>query len=78
MSDLGYPVQVGSLGAVLGVGAAILTSGSDARKVSQIGGLTAAGVGLGMMLDPDGSGLETIVGLAAMLIGTSYAVFGGV
>jgi hypothetical protein len=74
MDELGYPVSLGSLGAVLGIGAAIVTSGSDARKVYQIAGLTAAGAGLGLATEPDGSPLlGTIVGL----LGLSAALFGG-
>jgi hypothetical protein len=62
MANLGFPLELGSLGAVLGIGAAILSAGSDTRKIAQIGGLTAAGVGLGMALDPDAGDAEMIAG----------------
>jgi hypothetical protein len=67
-------MALGSLGAVLGIGAAVLTTGSDGRKVCQIGGLTLAGVGLGLMTDPDD---DTLVGAAVGLLGVGTAVFGG-
>jgi hypothetical protein len=72
----GEAMQLGSLGAVVGIGAAVLTPGSDMRKLSQIGGLTAAGVGLGMLLDPDDS--STLLGGALAATGLLVAVFGGV
>jgi hypothetical protein len=74
---LGYPVELGALGAVVGIGAAVLTSGGDTRKLAQIGGMTGAGIGLGMALDPEGSDAETLAGgliavgsiIAAVFIG---------
>jgi hypothetical protein len=78
MSEVGFPMSLGSLGAVAGIGAAVLSPGGDARKLSQIGGLTLAGVGLGMALDPTGDDTESVLGIAAMVLGTGLAVFGGV
>jgi hypothetical protein len=73
----GFAVSLGSLGAVLGITAAVISTGSDGRKVAQIAGLTLAGVGLGLFLDPDGGAGETTAGLAAGALGTGIAVFGG-
>jgi hypothetical protein len=78
MADLGFPVALGSLGATLGIGAAVLSPGGDARKLSQIAGLTVAGAGLGMALDPAGDDVESVAGIVAMVLGTGLAVFGGV
>jgi hypothetical protein len=77
MADLGYPSSLGSLGAVVGIGAAVVTTGSDARKVFQIAGLTAAGAGLGMALDPEGSEPEAWLGVAVGILGLGAALFGG-
>jgi hypothetical protein len=78
MADLlGYPVELGALGAVVGIGSAILTTGGDTRKLAQIGGLTAAGAGLGMALDPEGSQAEAIAGTLIAIGGIVAAVFVG-
>jgi hypothetical protein len=77
MADLGYPTSLASLGAVVGVGAAVVTTGTDARKVYQIAGLAAAGAGLGMMADPDGSTSEAWLGAAVGILGLGAALFGG-
>jgi hypothetical protein len=77
MANLGYPIEVGSLGAVLGIGAAILSSGGDSRKIAQIGGMTAAGAGLGMALDPEGGEAEAIAGTLIAIGGIIAAVFMG-
>lgn len=77
MADLGYPTSLGSLGAVAGIGAAVVTTGSDTRKAYQIAGLTAAGAGLGMALDPGGSTSEAWLGTAVAILGLGAAIFGG-
>jgi len=76
-SLLGFPVELGALGAVVGIGAAILTSGGDTRKLAQVGGMTAAGIGLGMALDPEGSQSETVAGTCIAIGGVVAAVFVG-
>jgi hypothetical protein len=75
--DPGYSASLGSLGAVVGVGTAIVTTGSDTRKVYQIAGLTAAGVGAGMAIDPQNSGGEQLAGSVLAAIGLASAIFGG-
>lgn len=77
MANLGFPLELGSLGAVLGIGAAILSTGSDVRKIAQIGGTTAAGVGLGMALDPEAGSAEMIAGSLIGIGGIVAAVFVG-
>jgi len=77
MADLGYPVSFGSLGAVTGIGAAVLTTGTDARKIFQIGGLALVGVGGGMALDPESGDVETIAGGVLFAVGLLGALFGG-
>jgi hypothetical protein len=77
MADLGYPTSLGSLGAVVGIGAAVVTTGSDARKVYQIAGLTVAGAGLGMAVDPEASAPEAWLGVAVSVLGLGAALFGG-
>jgi hypothetical protein len=78
MADLlGYPVELGAIGAVAGIGAAVLSSGGDTRKIAQIGGMTAAGAGLGMALDPEGSQAEAIAGTLIAIGGIVAAVFIG-
>jgi hypothetical protein len=77
MADLGIPIELGSLGAVLGIGAAILSTGSDVRKIAQIAGTTAAGVGLGMALDPEAGDAEMIAGGLIGVGGIIAAVFVG-
>lgn len=74
---IGFPIELGALGTVIGIGAAILSSGGDTRKLSQIGGMTAAGVGLGMALDPDGGEAETIAGTLIAVGGVIAAVWVG-
>ena len=77
MADLGFPIELGSLGAVLGIGAAILSTGSDTRKICQIAGTTAAGVGLGMALDPEAGDAEMLAGTLIGIGGLIGAVFLG-
>lgn len=77
MANLGFPLELGSLGAVLGIGAAILSTGSDTRKIAQIAGTTAAGVGLGMALDPEADQAEMIAGGLIGCGGIIAAVFLG-
>jgi len=77
MAVLGFPLELGALGSVIGIGAAILTSGGDTRKLSQIGGMTAAGIGLGMALDPEGSPAETVAGTLIACGGIITAVLVG-
>jgi hypothetical protein len=77
MANLGFPLELGSLGAVLGIGAAILSAGSDTRKISQIAGMTAAGVGLGMALDPEADQAEMLAGTLIGIGGLVGAVFVG-
>lgn len=75
--DVGYPASLASLGAVVGIGAAVVTTGTDTRKIYQIAGLTAAGAGFGMAVDPGGSGGEQLVGASLMITGLVAAIFGG-
>jgi len=77
MANLGFPLELGSLGAVLGIGAAILSTGSDVRKIAQISGTAAAGVGLGMALDPEAGDAEMIAGALIGVGGIVAAVFVG-
>jgi hypothetical protein len=77
MADLGYPASLASLGAVVGITAAIVTTGNDMRKISQVAGLTAVGAGLGMALDPDSSAAETCLGVVIDVLGIGLAMFGG-
>lgn len=77
MANLGFPIELGSIGAVVGIGAAILSAGSDTRKIAQIGGLTAAGVGLGMALDPEAGEAEMIAGGLIGVGGLIGAIFIG-
>jgi len=77
MANLGFPLELGSLGAVLGIGAAILSTGSDTRKIAQIAGTAAAGIGLGMALDPEADNAEVIAGTLVGIGGLIGAVFVG-
>jgi hypothetical protein len=77
MANLGFPLELGSLGAVLGIGAAILSTGSDTRKIAQIGGTTAAGIGLGMALDPEADQAEMLAGALIGVGGIVAAIFVG-
>ena len=77
MANPGFPIELGALGTAVGIGAAVLSSGGDARKLAQIGGMGAAGVGLGMALDPDGSDVESIAGTLIAVMGVLTAVFVG-
>jgi hypothetical protein len=74
---LGFPVELGALGTALGIGAAIVSTGGDTRKIAQVGGMTAAGIGLGMALDPDGDSAETVAGTVIAVVGVLGAIFIG-
>jgi hypothetical protein len=80
-SPLAFPAELGALGAALGILVAIVSSGGDARKLAQVGGMTAAGIGLGMALNPDGGTEEAWAGgaiaaggvLAAICVGRCWS-----
>jgi hypothetical protein len=77
--DLGPPIELAALGLAGGMVAAVVTSGDGTKKVSQIGGYGAAGLGLGMLLDGlnDASLLEGLLGGVLLLGGVSIALTGG-
>lgn len=72
--DLGPPISGASLGAVVGIFAAVMSS--NPNKASQIGGYALAGAGLGTLLDSfdDGSVLEGILGAGLLVGGLGMAV----
>lgn len=77
MASLGFPVELGALGTAIGIGAAVLSSGGDMRKIAQVAGMTGAGIGLGMALDPEGGPAETVAGTLIAVGSLIGAIFIG-
>jgi hypothetical protein len=73
--DLGPPISGASLGAVVGIMVAVMSSPSS-NKGAQIGGYALAGAGLWTLMDSfdDGSVLEGILGASLLVGGLGMAV----